>query len=178
MKIEIVERNYEVSAHLKRILTQKIEKLDKYFDDADTKCRVCFKKENNSLKTEVMLEYGGNMIRAQVVSDNFYENIDKVLPKIEGQIRKYRTKFDKAKKNNAFKDVLLYDKVEDAPLYSGKIVKEKVFDLKPISVEEAIEQMELLGHTFFVFLDSADNAVKVLYLRSDGELGLINPNVN
>ena len=138
MNIEIIERNYEASEHLKRIVEQKLEKLDKYFDDTETKCKVYFKKENISLKTEVMLEYQGKMIRAQEISDNFYENIDKILPKIEGQIRKYRTKFDKAQKNGAFKEHRIYETEEaEEPERAKRIVKEKHFKLKPMLVEEA-----------------------------------------
>ncbi|PWM70682.1 MAG: ribosome-associated translation inhibitor RaiA [Bacillota bacterium] len=178
MNIEIIERNYVASEHLRRIVEQKLEKLDKYFDGADTKCRVYFKKENISLKTEVMLEYQGKIIRAQEISDNFYENIDKILPKIEGQIRKYRTKFDKAQKNNAFKEQRVYD-VEEIPSSAKErgIVKEKHFKLKPMLVEEAAEEMDMLGHSFFVFFDLKTQSVKVLYQRSDGNLGLIDPEI-
>ena len=139
MNIEIIERNYQASDHLKRIVEQKLEKLDKYFDGPDTKCKVYFKKENISLKTEVMLEYQGRIVRAQEISDNFYDNIDKVLPKIEGQIRKYRTKFDKAQKNNAFKEQRVYEPEEEIRPAKEGIVKEKRFKLKPMLVEEAVE---------------------------------------
>jgi putative sigma-54 modulation protein len=121
-----------------------------------------------------MLEYEGRLVRAQVVGDNFYENIDKVLPKLEGQIRKHRTRFDKQQKNNAFKERTLYESFEETES-TDKVVKVKQFKLEPMTVEQAIEEMELLGHSFFVFFDSESKEVKVLYLRSDGELGLIEP---
>lgn len=174
MRIEIIERNYEASEHLKRITNEKLEKLDKYFGDDDTQCKVYFKKENASLKTEIMLDYHGNLIRATEVSDNFYENIDKILPKVEGQIRKHRTKFDKQQKNSAFKDISLYEPEEEI-VFTERIVKEKTFKLKPMLVEEAIEEMEMLGHSFFIFFDLKSQSIKVLYLRSDGDLGLIDP---
>ena len=176
MKIEIIERNYQASEHLRRITQEKLEKLDKYFSDGETQCKVYFKKENTSLKTEVMLDYHGNLIRATEVSDNFYENIDKVLPKVEGQIRKHRTKFDKQQKNNAFKEISIYEPDEEV-IFTDRIVKEKTFKLKPMLVEEAIEEMEMLGHSFFIFFDLKSQSIKVLYLRSDGDLGLIDPEV-
>lgn len=177
MDIEIIERNYQASDHLKKIVEQKLQKLDKYFDGPDTKCKVYFKKENISLKTEVMLEYQGKMIRAQEISDNFYDNIDKVLPKLEGQIRKYRTKFDKAQKNGAFKEQREFEPEKEPEAFSERIVKEKSFKLKPMLVEEAVEEMDMLGHSFFIFFDLKTQSIKVLYKRSDGNLGLIDPEV-
>ncbi|MBR1983378.1 MAG: ribosome-associated translation inhibitor RaiA [Clostridia bacterium] len=174
MRIEIIERNYQASQHLIDVVEKKISKLDKYFETDSVLCKVSFKKESTSLKLEVMLEYEGKLVRAQVVGDNFYENIDKVLPKLEGQIRKYRTRFDKQQKNNAFKDRILYESFEEIET-TDKVVKVKQFKLEPMTVEQAIEEMELLGHSFFVFFDSESKEIKVLYLRSDGELGLIEP---
>ena len=178
MKIEIIERNYQASEHLKNVVGQKLEKLDKYFDGPDTTCKVYFKKENVSLKTEIQLEYQGRLIRAQVTSDNFYDNIDKILPKIEGQIRKYRTKFDKAQKNSAFKEQSVYIAEEEEKIVSrDRIVKEKSFKLKPMLVQEAVEEMDMLGHSFFIFFDLKTQSIKVLYKREDGDLGLIDPEV-
>lgn len=178
MKIEIISRNYTVSEHLKKITEQKINKLDKYFDDAQTTAKVSFKKEASTMVTEVMLDYMGKFVRASSQSGNFYENLDAVLPKIEGQIRKYRTRFDKHNKNSAFKDRAEFDgdgtweRKAKAP-----IVKEKKFVLEPMTVNEAIEEMELLGHSFYVFKEAKTNTVQILYLRNDGDLGLIEPQI-
>jgi len=157
MNIEIIERNYEAGEKLKEMTIKKIEKLDKYFENGDTKCKVSMKKENNSMKTEVMLDYHGKLVRAQVISDNFYNNLDLILPKLEGQIRKY---------------VLFEPAVE---LKESQVVKTKRFPIYPMSVSAAAEEMELLGHSFFIFLDEKTNAVRVMYQRSDGELGVIDP---
>ena len=113
MRIEIIERNYQASQHLIDVVEKKIQKLDKYFETDNADCKVYFKKENTSLKLEIMLEYEGRLVRAQVISDNFYENIDQILPKLEGQIRKHRTRFDKQQKNNAFKERTLYQNDEE-----------------------------------------------------------------
>ena len=173
MKVEIIGRNYTVNEKLKAIIEQKINKLDRYFENGDTVAKVVLKKHATSLTTEVMLTYTGRLVRATATGENFYDNIDKVLPKLEGQIRKYRTRFDQHQKNSAFKEVALSgDDVEN-----GKIVKEKKFALKPITVNEAIEEMELLGHSFYVFLEAKTNTVQVIYRRSDGDLGLIEPEI-
>lgn len=175
MKVEITGRNYKVGEHLKEVTEQKLRKLDKYFGTTDTVAKVCFKKESSSLTTEVMLEYAGKFVRATATGDNFYDNIDVVLPKIEGQIRKYRTRFDQSSKISAYKEAAMYIKGE--PEKQGKVVKEKRFTLKPMTVDEAIAEMELLDHAFYVFLDAKTQTVQVLYKRNDGDLGLIEPQI-
>ena len=175
MKFEIIGRNYQVAQNLKDVTEKKLAKLDKYFSDADTVAKVCFKKEAYSLTTEVMLEYAGKFVRATATSDNFYDNLDVVLPKIEGQIRKYRTRFDKHQKNVAYKDAETYLGAKEVEEKSSKIVKTKGFKLAPMTIEEATEQMDLLGHSFYVFKDVKTGDIKILYLRNDGDLGLIEP---
>ena len=175
MKIEIVSRNYQASEKLEEITEQKLSKLDKYFD-GETKARVSFKKEATALTLEVMLDYTGKLVRATATGDNFYDQLDIVLPKLEGQIRKHRTRFDKHNKNNAFKEAEIYVSANNNAK-KATIVKEKKFTLTPMTVDEAIEEMELSGHNFYVFLEAKSNTVQVLYLRNDGDLGLIEPNV-
>ena len=172
MKIEIVARNYEVNEHLRKVTEQKLDKLDKYFDE-EASAKVSFKKQAQSLTTEVMLDYCGRLVRATASSDNFYDNLDIVLPKLEGQIRKYRTRFDKHNKNAAFRESAVYALNENNA--KQNVVKEKKFRLSPMTVDEAAEEMELLGHSFYVFLEAKSNTVQVLYKRNDGDLGLIEP---
>ena len=175
MKIEVVNRNYEVSEHLRRITEQKLAKLDKYFLDTNTKVKAVFKKQANTLTLEVLLEYQGKFVRAVVMGDNFYDNIDLILPKLEGQIRKHRTKFDKHNKNNAYKEDSIYCAERFIEKQTFDVVKNKKFKLTPLTLDEAIEEMELLGHSFYVYKDVKTSAVKVLYKRLDGDLGLIEP---
>ena len=177
MKLEITCRNCECSEHLRSVTEKKLAKLDKYFKDDETSARVSFKKQGNSLTTEVMLDYNGKFVRATATSDNFYENIDVILPKLEGQIRKHRTKFDKHNKNAAFSDAAMFDlknKEENAKI---EVVKKKSFVLSPMTVKEAEEEMELLGHSFYVFLEAKSNSVRGLYKRNAGDLGLIEPQI-
>ena len=176
MRIEIIGRNYEVSERLKEITEQKLAKLNKYFVDSDAKAKVSFKKQASSLTTEVMLDYTGKLVRATATSDNFYDNLDIVLPKLEGQIRKYRTRFDKHQKNSAFREASVYE-TADREQKKTEIVKDKKFKLVPMTVNEAMEEMELLGHSFYVFLEAKSNTIQILYLRKDGDLGLIEPEI-
>ena len=174
MKIEVLGKNYDVGDKLKEITAQKLSKLDKYFDGDQTKVKVCFKKQATSFTTEVMLDYTGKFVRATATGENFYDTLDVVLPKLEGQIRKHRTRFDKHQKNESFKQNAIYSVEEPR---TASVVKQKKFNLKPMTVEEAIEEMELLGHAFYVFKEAKSNTVQVLYLRKDGDLGLIEPEI-
>ena len=124
---------------------------------------------------------GGVTLRAEASNDdNLYVSIDQALAKLERQIHKHRTKLDKRLKEDAFNPAELeYDaeaaealeKEEAAP----KIVRNKTFTVRPMSVEDAILQMELLGHSFFVFVNVETDRTNVLYLRKDGDLGLMEP---
>ena len=177
MKFDIYAKNYEVGDKLKNVTEQKLAKLDKYFKDDETTAKVNFKKQGNSFTTEIMLDFNGKFVRATATSDNFYDNLDIILPKLEGQIRKHRTKFDKHNKNAAFSDASVYDLKHEEENGKQQIVKKKNFVLTPMTVKEAEEEMELLGHSFYVFLDAKTNTVQVLYKRNDGDLGLIEPQV-
>ncbi len=172
MKIEILSKNYDVSDKLKEITAQKLSKLDKYFDGDETKAKVSYKQQASTLTTEVMLDYTGKLVRATANGDNPYDTLDIVLPKLEGQIRKYRTRFDQHQKNTAFRQDAVFTAEEPK---TGEIVKQKKFALKPMTVDEAIEEMELLGHSFYVFKEAKSDTIQVLYLRKDGDLGLITP---
>lgn len=172
MKIEIIERNYDVGIRLRTLLEKKIEKLNRYFQDTAI-ARVVCASEGKRFKLELTIKNKGNIYRSETYGENMYENIDIVLPKIERQIIKYYSKNrDKFKKNAM--DVQSFEFIEEAPQNSEKtIYKHKVFDLDPILVEDAKEYLENLEHDFYVFLNAETGKVNVLYNRKDGELGLI-----
>ena len=129
MKIDITCRNCEAGEKLREVTEQKLSKLEKYFDKEPT-VKVCFKKQAKSLTTEIMLDYAGRFVRASVSSGNFYDNIDVILPKLEGQIRKHRTRFDKHSKNVAYREQALFtgSEEEETP---KTVVREKKFKLTP-----------------------------------------------
>ena len=173
MKIEIVAKNYHVTQELKDVLAKKIAKLDKYFEDG-AKCKVYLKKEKKDAKMELSLEYQGASIRAEAKAENFYDAIDIALPKVERQIYKHRSKLEAKLKKGAYKGEKLYEEEQPAE-EDFRLVKTKQFDVKPMSVDEAIVEFELSGYGFYVFLDEETNTVKVLYLRDDGNIVLIDP---
>ncbi len=172
MKLDIIARNCEVSEKLKAVADAKFAKLDKYFGDEEAVVKVSFKKEGNFMTVEVMLNYANKFVRATASGDNFYDDLDVVLPKLEGQIRKYRTRFDKHSKNVAYQDVAIFTGGE-ADVKKADVVKEKKFTLKPMTLNEAIEEMDALEHSFYIFKEAKSNTIQVLYKRNDGDLALI-----
>lgn len=155
---------------------EKLSKLDQYFDE-DLQCDVTFETLKNEAIVEVTVYLPGNIIRSEESSSSFRDSIDLALDTLEGQIRKYKTKLQRRYQSTdtiKFGDFLDSDDIDEED-QGPKIVKTKNFGLKPMDPEEASLQMELLGHNFFVFLDSEDDQVKVVYKRKDGNYGLIEP---
>ena len=167
MRLEIVGKNYIVADRLRTVIEQKLDKLDKYFvDDVFTRV-VCREEGKGRHLMEITIKVGGRILRAEVSSDNMYDNIDLALPKLERQIRKYRTKLDKQVK------ITSTGEVEDVEVQ--RIVRSKQFEVVPMTVEEAMLQIELLGHEFFVFLNVDNNRINVVYKRKDGDYGILDP---
>ncbi len=171
MKIEIVAKNYQVKDQLSEIIEKKVTRLDKYFEE-DSVCKIYLKAEKRDCKMEVSINYKGSFIRAEAKGDNFYDAIDIVLPKIERQIYKYRSKLESKLRQGAYAKDRIYEQQDENEF---KLVKTKKFELTPMSLDEAIEEFELTGHSFFVFFDKDNDKTKVLYLRDDGNIGLIDP---
>ena len=169
MRVEIVSKNYKVSDHIKDIIEMKLEKFGRYFED-DAVSKIMLKEiGKEKYVMEITIFFGGNMVRSEVTSDNMYNNIDIALPKIEGQIRKHRTKLGKMRKS-----ALEAESMYDIPQAKEKeLVKTKSFQLKKISVAEAIAEMELVDHDFFAFVNESNGMVNIVYRRTDGNVGLI-----
>lgn len=175
MKLELVERNYDIGARLATIIAKKISKLDKYFTD-EARARVVCKQENKTFKLELTITSKGLLYRAEVVGENMYENIDLVLPKIERQILKSSDKKKESFKKSAFEsDELMF--VDEKPVYKARdIIKRKTFNLDPITVDDATIMLDDVDHDFYVFLNAETGKVNVIYKRYDEKLGLIELN--
>lgn len=177
MIMKYAGKNMEVTNALKEVTEKKLSKLDKYFQK-DIEGNVTFSTQKNRKIIEVTINLPGTIIRAEESSDDMYASIDKAIDILERQIRKYKTKLQKRYQNGEtirFENVMPLSKEydEDRP----KLVKRKKFGLKPMSPEEAILQMELLRHNFFVFMDADTEDVNVVYKRKDGDYGLIEPEI-
>ena len=171
MKVEIVERNYKASQRLKRIINDKLAKLDKYFEDASAKV-VCL-KQNKMEKLEITVKSKGFLYRSEVTSPNMYDNIDLALPKLEKQIVRA---VEKKKDRKKVKEVLPFEFLEEEPEELPAIFKRKTFDLEPTTLEDARFAIERLGHDFYIFLNARTGRVNVIYRRHDGQFGLIDVN--
>lgn len=176
MKIEFVERNYDIGTKLKNLYQKKLDKLDRYFED-DAKARIVCSLQNKTYKLEVTITSKKRLFRAEVVGENMYENIDSALPKIERQIIKCSKRERDLFKKSAFELANLEFLTEVPEEKEKSIYKTKQFDLVPMTIEEAILNMEMVGHQFYVFLNAQNNRVCVLYTRADGDLGVIQCNV-
>ena len=177
MKIKIFGKNIEVTEGIKGAVEEKLGKLDKYFSE-ETKADVTLSVNRNDQKVEVTIPVKGGIIRAEEVSEDMYASIDMVEETIERQLVKYKNKLvDKKKsyRDNFTNDYIEAD-YEDEDEDVVKIVRTKSFGIKPMDVEEACIQMELLGHNFFVFLNAETDEVNVVYKRKGGTFGLIEPN--
>ncbi len=174
MRITITGKGMNVSDYLKEVAEKKVSKLSRYFKP-ETETHVTMSIEKSRHIVEVTIPFNGVVLRGEVSSGDMYASIDGVLKKLEKQIFKHRTKLEKRLRKDAFKN--------EAPIYeeniSGeeelKVVRTKQYTLKPMDVNEAVMQMELLGHEFFVFVNARTNAVNVIYKRKDGNVGLLEP---
>ena len=175
MKFIIIGRNIEVTPGLKAAVEDKIGKLEKYFTP-DTEVHVTLSVEKDRQKIEVTIPVKGSIIRSEQVSNDMYVSIDLVQEIIERQLKKYRTKLiDKKQTAASFSQMFVENDYMDEE--EIKIVRTKKFDIKPMYPEDACIQMELLGHSFFVFCNAETDQVNVVYKRKGDTYGLIEPEV-
>lgn len=177
MKITIVGRQMDVPKGFYELAEKKLAKYDKFFKD-DASAHITMKKRRNLEILEVTITSSGMMIRGEEEDLTFQNALDEVMNSIERQLRKNKTKLEKRLREGVFiKEADTVEALEEAPQKSGydAPVRVKEFVLKPMSTDEAILQMNMLGHQFFVFLDQDTEKVNVVYLRKDEKYGLIVP---
>ena len=170
MEILIRGTKLDITDSMKDYVKEKLSKLDKYLVDQKVKANVLVKVHNYLQKVEVTIPLKTLILRAEEEQQDFYAAVDLVINKLERQIRKNKSKLQKRDKIKTkefnIDDVIPIEEDE-------KIVKHKKIDVKPMSNEEAILQMELLGHDFYVYKDSETNNVCIIYKRKDGGYGVI-----
>ncbi len=168
MKLEIVAKNYSESQKLRDTIAAKLSKLDRYFYD-DAVARVGLEKIGNTEKyrMEITIKFGGKILRVEHISDNMYENITVLEPKLERQIRKNRTRLA----SKIRQDV----EVDQAEEKAISIFKVKEFELSQLSAEDAAAEMEMSGHDFYIYICEDTGKINVVYKRDDGEVGLLAP---
>lgn len=170
-----MSKNYAVSEKLEGIIREKVEKLDRYFDDTATAKIVC-SKIKETYKLELTIKDKGLLFRSEVSSDNMYQNIDLALPKVERQIVKYSTKIkDKLRKGAPIKELLFNDDEFEFKPEECKVSKSKNFAINPLTVNEAIMELENSDHSFYVYINPENGKVNVIYKRYEGDYGILDP---
>lgn len=175
MRINYVCKQVTASDKLKSVIDRKISKLDKYFKNGAT-ATVTLTKIKDTERLELTISASGTLFRSEVEGPSFYHAIDDAVNVIERQIRKNKTRLEK-KMKESFVNYVEEETVDDSEFDEDVpefVVREKKFQITPMSVEEAIMQMNLLEHSFFVFVDQETDEVSVVYARKDGTYGLIN----
>ncbi|GEL08020.1 ribosome hibernation-promoting factor, HPF/YfiA family [Salisediminibacterium halotolerans] len=183
MNFNIRGENLEVTSSLRDYVEKKVGKLEKYFDTAPSSdVHVKMSVLNKEQKVEITIPMPRLLLRAEEKHTDMYAAIDLVIEKLERQIRKHKTKVNKKFRTDdslkyMFKNELEPLAEEEIPADDEdvQIVRTKRFDLKPMDAEEAVLQMDMLGHNFFVFADAASGSTSVVYKRRDGKYGLIEP---
>lgn len=174
MKITILLRHVVIDEKTKAIIEKKITKLDKFFDD-EQEALVTLRKAGDTEILELTINAAGMIFRSEVKSESYLRAIDIAVDVIERQIRKNKTRLAKKIRSTAFDKTAAPDEIpEDEDKLEHIRVKE--FTLKPMTVEEAILQMELIEHNFFVFQDQETEKIFVAYKRADGGYGVIKTN--
>ncbi|MDR7002674.1 ribosome hibernation-promoting factor, HPF/YfiA family [Neobacillus niacini] len=171
--IKIRGKNISITNALREYAEKKILKLEKYFeDDFTSDVFVSLKTYRNENKVEVTIPYTPLVFRAEESHQDMYAAIDLVIDKLIRQIRKYKTKANRSRRN---KDYQVNDSTNKLGSTEDQfsVEREKHFILKPMDIEEAVLQMDMLGHNFFVFLDNRGGSTNVVYKRRDGKYGLI-----
>lgn len=177
MKLTITGRNMTISPHVTERIEKKTAKMGRYLYP-ETEMQVRMKKEKDGLRiVEITVPMGdGVLLRAEAsAKDNLFLAIDQALDRIERQIHRHKTRLGKRLRQDAFQDAPAYmdeDIADEEPL---NIVRRKTFPVRPMSVEDAAVQMEMLGHSFFAFVNLDTDRTNILYQRKDGSLGLLEP---
>ncbi len=174
MRVIIAGKGMDVSDYLKDLVSKKVSKLKRYFDE-DTEAHITMSIQRSRHIVEVTIPFDGIVLRGEEATGDMYASVDGVIKKLEKQIHKHRTALKRrlhegafTKEDDEYAEILAEEK-------QPAVVRTKKFVVKPMDIEEAKMQMELLGHQFFVFRNAVTNEINVLYQRHDGDLGLIEP---
>jgi putative sigma-54 modulation protein len=175
MDVSIFARNMQVTPRLRDYVEEKVEKLDRYLPTID-EARIDMTVENTRSAShrqvaQLTVRTRGTILRAEERTQDMFASIDAVLDKMYRQIARYKGK-RRDRWHSASETLPIEEPVDET---GGEIVRVKRFDVRPMSQEEAIEQMELLGHSFYIFLNADEDALNVVYRRADGNYGLLQP---
>ncbi len=178
MKITTQGNGIKIGTRLEGKIADKMSKFDKFFGDEGS-LNVRIRPEGSKMVVEITMKLDGKIYRAEARDEDILTAVDRTVDKLESQIRRQKTKFLKRKKD--FPGIVSYLEEDGGADFDfdeepvDKITRRKQFALRPMTTEDAILQLEMLGHDFFVYLDSDTNAVCIVYKRKDGGYGLLEP---
>ena len=175
MKYQIIGKNISVTDAIRDDIERKLRRMDKYFViNDDVLCRAVVRSYTVGAKVEITIFTKEMDFRAEVKNDDLYAAVDLAVDKLEGQMRKLKTRMDRTKESDSLGRALAMENIiEDAEEDKEEIVRTKSIHLEPMSIDEAITRMEALGHSFFLYLDEEDDEIAVVYRRIDGGYGVI-----
>ncbi|AGB42107.1 ribosomal subunit interface protein [Halobacteroides halobius DSM 5150] len=181
MKFMLRGKNIEITDALRNYVEEKVGKVENYFDDEETEieAQISLDVEKEGHIVEVTVFVDGLILRAEKKTGDMYASIDGVIEKLERQIRKYKTRVQRKikKEQENFRKNVIESREEDNDDDDPNIVRTKRFAVKPMDVKEAVMQMDLLDHDFFVFSNAETKEVNVVYKRKNGDYGLIEPSL-
>lgn len=173
MNVQLYGKNIEITDALRNYVEQRLTKLDRFFENSiGAQVALSVQKERQTI--EVTIPVDGGLLRAEETDASMYTAVDLVLDKLERQMRKYKARHRKTR-HTGVKPWSEEVPTEEEEADSDEVVREKRFTLKPMTLEEAKMQLNLLGHDFFVYRDASSEGVNVLYRRRNGGYGLIVP---
>ena len=177
MRYQIVGKNIEVTDAIKQAILDKLAKMDKYFlINDEVECRVVVRSYKVGTKIEVTIFTNQMDLRAEVSDPDLYAGVDLVVDKLEGQMRKLKTRMARSKGGRlSLGQAIAFENIEEDEYdeENDVLVRTKNIDLKPMSLEDAVTRMRAIDHPFFLYLDEEDNKISVVYVRDDGGYGVI-----
>ena len=176
MKYQIIGKNIRITEGISAAIEKKLHKMDKYFlinDEVD--CRVVCSTHETEQKIEVTIFLPQMPLRAEVTSQDLYAALDIAVDRLEGQMRKIKTRMDRSNNRMSLAESIDFEQVqaEKEPEEKDVVVRAKSYYLQAMDIEEAITRMQALGHDFFLYLDKEDDRISVVYNRRDGGYGVI-----
>lgn len=175
MRYQIVGKNVDVTKSMEDAIYKKLKRIERYFkDDENIKCVVTVSTAHLDQTIEIAISTSNLDLRAKYTTNDFYEALDFCIDRLEGQMRKVKTKLDRSKKNSLGSNIQLDMLNEyDEESFNPNVVRRKKLSLTPMDEEEALTRMDALGHSFFIYLDSSSGLTNVIYEREDGGYGVI-----
>ncbi|MFA5481116.1 MAG: ribosome-associated translation inhibitor RaiA [Bacilli bacterium] len=176
MKFQIIGKNIEVTEAIRKAIEKKLSRMKKYFIiKEDVICRAVVRTYKSGAKVEITIFTPQLDFRAEVKHEDLYAAVDLAVDKLEGQMRKLKTRMDRSKTKLSLGKSIAFEnfEAEETAADNDTVVRTKSIYLEPMEIDEAVTRMNALGHDFFIYLDSDDNRVSVVYHRIDGGIGVI-----